>query len=60
MIRRRQLSAVVLTISMLLVLVGSFAGITTGRAQAQEAASTISPTMVILDASGSMLADDAG
>lgn len=60
MIRTRQLSAVVLTISMLLVLVGSFAGITAGRAQAQEAASTISPTMVILDASGSMLADDAG
>lgn len=35
MIRTRQLSAVVLTISMLLVLVGSFAGIKAGRAQAQ-------------------------
>lgn len=33
MIRRRQLSAVVFTISMLLVLVGSFVGIAAGRAQ---------------------------
>lgn len=57
---RRELSAVVLTISMLLTLACSFVGLTAGRAQAQEAASTIPPTMVILDASGSMLADDAG
>lgn len=57
---RREVPAVVLILSLVLTFAGSLVGLTPGRAQAQEAASAIPPTMVILDASGSMLADDAG